>query len=157
MPERIPIELDRFKGKKLSLQAARFWSGPKIFENDAPLKRQKGKYLIRDNGGREAIIKLKYNLIDSIPRLVVDGETIDLVAPLKWYEMMWIGLPVLLIFAGGAIGAVLGFLATSCSGKIFRSNNNIFAKYLLTGILSGFSILAYILAAGTIYNIAHHS
>ncbi len=157
MPDRIPIELDRFKGRKLSLQPASFWSGPKIFENATPLKRQKGKYLIRDNSGKEAVVKLKYNLIDSIPRLVVDGETIDLVPPLKWYEMAWIGLPVLLIFAGGAIGAVFGFLATSCSGKIFRSNNNVFAKYLLTGLLSAAAVFAYVLAAGIIYGMTHHS
>jgi len=41
--------------------------------------------------------------------VVFDGQTITLVSPLRWYEYAWMSLPLLLVFAGGALGALFGF------------------------------------------------
>jgi len=63
--------------------------------------------------------------------VVIGDETVLLARPLAWYEYVWVGLPVLLVFAGGALGALVGVVATYTSARIFRSDRGAFAKYVL--------------------------
>ena len=59
-----------------------------------------------------------------LPQLIVDGQTIHVAEPLKWYVWVWSGLPIMLIFIGGAIGALAGIIG-------FSINTNIFAHHCL--------------------------
>ena len=74
---------------------------------------KRGEYLIQRDDGSEAIAKLKYRFLDPVPNVVVDEAEIKVVEPLQWYQWLWAGLPILLVFGGGALGGALGFLAAN--------------------------------------------
>jgi hypothetical protein len=46
------------------------------------------------------------------------------------------GLPVLLAFHGGALGALIGFPALYSSARVFCSQRGATAKYALSGLIS---------------------
>lgn len=73
-------------------------------------------------------------------------------AGLKWYEYLICGLPFIIIFAGGAIGAAIGFFAFSTNVKIWKSTENIALKIaLIIGTTAGGFILYF--ACVLIFNI----
>jgi len=76
--------------------------------------------------------------------VVIGDETVLLARPLAWYEYVWVGLPVLLVFAGGALGALVGVVATYTSARIFRSDRGAFAKYVLTGLVSVLALVVFL-------------
>jgi hypothetical protein len=59
---------------------------------------------------------------------------IELAKPLQWYEYAWIGVPMLLVFAGGALGGFVGAGSTVVNGRIFRSERSTAAKYALAAV-----------------------
>jgi hypothetical protein len=66
---------------------------------------------------------------------------------LEWYEWAWSGLPIFLLFMGGAIGGALAGGAIVGNGQIFRSNMPGIFKYMITfGISVGAYILYFFLA-----------
>jgi hypothetical protein len=95
----------------------------------------------------EIVARLRSNGIDPVPRLEVDGKAIELARPLKWYEYLWIGLPVLLIFAGGALGALIGLTATYCNAHVLRSERGVASRYALTALVSISATAAFIALA----------
>jgi len=44
------------------------------------------------------------------------------VRPLYWYEYGWMALPILLAFAGGGLGALVGLGAAHLNSRIFWSD-----------------------------------
>jgi hypothetical protein len=101
----------------------------------------------------EVPAKFKGVLLDPVPQVVIDGQVIRVVEPLRWYQWIWAGLPILLIFGGGAIGGALGFLATSVNTRIFRSEMDGFAQYGLVAITSFGAVVVYFILAGILIGI----
>ena len=104
---------------------------------------------LRANDGREVIAKWKPQLLD-VPQLDVGGQIIKVVEPLKWYQYIWSGLPILLVFVGGAIGAIIGIIAFGINSSLFRSSNNPIVKYVLTGLVSAVAVILYSVLASLI-------
>ena len=127
-----PISHSGFEGQNLAVETAGFFRGARVLHNGNPVERRKGRYPVRSNSGQEVLIQLKSNLVDPIPKVIFGEETIVLARPLTWYEYVWIGLPVLLVISGGAVGAVIGVTTAYASARIFRSGRGAFAKYALT-------------------------
>lgn len=146
----IPIEHEAFTGRSLAVRTAGLFKGPRLVIDHKEIKGKKQGYQVRDNSGKEVAIHLKINGIDPIPKVQVDGATIQLARPLTWYEYIWMGLPILLIFAGGALGALTGIAATYTSARIFRSDKSGFVKYLLSALISIAAVMAVLIAAVTI-------
>ena len=151
----IPIVHDRIKGQRIVLRTAGFFSGAKLFLNGNAIKGKRGKYVLRDGQGKEFTVKVKANIFDPIPKLDIDGEQIQLARPLAWYENLWMGLPIILIFIGGALGALVGVSATYSSSRIFRSDRKTPAKYLLTGLISVASVIVFFAIAVVIQLLVH--
>lgn len=124
---------------KLTLALPAFLGKPRIFFNDREIIPEKKTYSLCQSLGKTFKITLKNNGFDPIPKVFINDEAIDLVRPLKWYEYVWMGLPIALAFQGGAIGAVLGAFAFKINSSIFRSERNTVAKYLYS---MGVSIIA---------------
>jgi hypothetical protein len=82
-----------------------------------------------------------------VPQLVVEGNVISLVEPLKWYHWAWGGLPIVLVFVGGALGGIAGFTAFAVNSRIFRADLGGFEKFALTGIVSLVAGLVYFIGA----------
>lgn len=138
------------EGQRLTLQPSSFVSGPKLMLNGQPVAKEKGSFCLRSNAGSPLTVKLKPRLLDPIPDLKLGEQTIQLTPPLQWYQYLWIGLPVFLVFAGGAIGGLFGAMAAGLSSHVFRSNRSEPMKYALTGLLSLGALAAYVVVAGTI-------
>ena len=142
---RFPISRSGFEGQDLAVETAGLFRGPRVLHNGNPVERRKGRYPVRSNSGQEVLIQLKSNYVDPIPKVIFGDQTIVLARPLTWYEYIWIGLPILLVLAGGALGAIVGVTATYTSARIFRSGRGAFAKYALTGLVSIASLVVFVI------------
>ena len=147
MPTEIPVTYPGFEGRRLTVRTAGWFSGIQLQIDGAPVKPQKRLYLLRDNAGKEVQAKFGYNYIDPVPMLKIDGNPILLARPLTWYEYAWMGAPILLLFVGGALGALFGMWGAWTSGRIFRSDRGTAVKYLLTGAVSLAAVFGYLVLA----------
>jgi hypothetical protein len=141
-----PLNLPGFEGRQLSLQTAGFFSGPKLLLDGqpAPPGPKRGQFALRRNDGTQAVAELRNPLfIDPVPQVVVDGKPHQAAAPLKWYQWVWAGAPLVLLAVGGALGGVLGALAMVVNGRIFRTGLNGVLKYAITGVVSFGAVIVW--------------
>jgi hypothetical protein len=144
---RIEIKNPGFKSQRLSVETASFLAGPKLLLNGVVLKRKGGRYLVASDSGQELVIKVMYNFLDPIPRVKIGDGIIELIKPLQWYEYVWIGVPMLLVFAGGALGGFVGAGSTVVNGRIFRSDRGALSKYTLAGVTTLVGIVIFFVLA----------
>lgn len=144
---RYEIEHSEFKGKKLAVRSAGWFSGSQVSVDGVSIKERKGAYPVIGDSGAETLVQLRSRFLDPVPKVVIGEEIIELESPLKWYEYLWIGIPILLIIAGGAFGALCGVMATIVSGKIFRGQRGTFAKYGLSALSSLAAAAVYLVFA----------
>ena len=142
-----PFEHPDFQGRSLALRASGFFAAARLVVDGAEIAGTRGKFTLHDNEGRPRKLKLKASFLDPIPKVVLDDTTIALVPALRWYEYAWMSLPMLLVFGGGALGALFGMLAAYSSTRIFRSDRGLGAKYLLSGALSLGAVAAFLASA----------
>ncbi len=90
----------------------------------------------------------KSSFPDSISVLEINGEKIHILEKLEWYQYVIGGLPILLLFVGGAIGGGIGAVGSITNFSIFRQEGSSISKYLkVIGVIVG-SYLLYLLVAG---------
>jgi Zn-dependent protease len=85
--------------------------------------------------------------LDPIPKVKIGEETVELAKPLQWYEYAWIGVPKLLVFAGGALGGFVGAGSSAVNGRIFRSDRGALSKYTLAGVTTVVGGVAFFVIA----------
>ena len=147
------VNLQGFEGQTIELQTPGMLSGPKLLVNGkrASKGEKRGEMLLRRNDGKEVVVKFQPTFLD-VPKLQVDGQSIQVVEPLKWYEWVWNGLPLLIVFLGGMMPFLIGFAAFSINATLFRSQKNTLAKYGLTALVS-FGALAVLLLLAVILSL----
>lgn len=145
-----PFEHDDFQGISLAVCGSGFFKPAYLIVDDEIIKGERAKFSVNDAQGATREIKLKINILDPVPKVEIDGTIIQLARSLTWYEYIWMSLPIMLIFAGGALGAMFGMLGTYSSSRIFRSDKKTGIKYLLSGVVSLGTITIFLLSAGTI-------
>jgi hypothetical protein len=136
-----------FESRKVVVQSAGYLAGAKLLVDGDVIKNNWGKYTLRRNDGTEVQARLQSNLIDPVPQLVIGKQKYFAVKPLEWYELVWAGWPIFLLFIGGAIGAIFGILAAYSNSRIFRSDLQPVMKYVLTAVVSGAFIIVYLIVA----------
>ena len=119
--------------------------------------KKRGEYILPGEDGRQKIVKFKNKFLDPVPELMIDNMEIKLTEPLKWYQWLWAGLPVLLIFTGGFIGAFIGFIATSISARIFRSAEGKITQYLVVALVSISAVVVYFIVAAFLISLFANS
>jgi hypothetical protein len=150
------VELPGFEGRHIVVQTPGFFSSAKLLIDGQPALQgsKRGQLLLRRNDGTEALVQLKpTNIVDPVPKVIVDGQTFTVAEPLKWYQYVWAGLPFALIFVGGLLGGLCGGFAMVINGRVFRSALNPAAKYLLTGLVTIAAAFVFIVLA-TAFTIA---
>jgi hypothetical protein len=153
---RYPVRLEGFEGQTIEIQPGGLFSGPKVLVNrqPAPKGSKRLEAILRRSDGTNVVVTLKQRAFGlDVPQLVVDGKTIQFVRPLTWYVWVWSALPLLLVFAGGALGGIFGFFGLTMNAKIFRSQMNGLVKFVLTAIISlliGAAFLAVAVALGRV-------
>lgn len=140
-----------FQSQRLEVKCGSLFSGSKLKLNGTDLKKVKGIYTVRADNGKELSVQLKHNFLDPIPKVKIEGKIIELATPLTWFEYIWIGIPILLIFVGGAIGGVCGGLAATGSGRLFRSDRSAVSKYGLSALLTLGAALCYVILVTVIH------
>lgn len=127
-----------------------FWTAPKLLVNGEPASKgsKRGEMVLKRSDGKQVTASWKPQFLGlDVPQLLVDGKTVKFVEPLKWYQLVWSSLPVLLVFLGGLLGAIAGMLALAINTKVFRAEMNEVLKYLVTGVVSALAAGAYFIAA----------
>ena len=87
------------------------------------------------------------------PKLLVNGSVAEkrkgryTVASDSGTEYTWIGIPVLLVFMGGAIGGFVGALGAVASGRVFRGSYSTAAKYGLSALIALGALVAFVVLA----------
>lgn len=141
--------IEGFEGQKIEVNTS-MWTGSKLLINGVPAPKgnKRGEMLLQRNDGKQVIATWKTQSLGfDVPQLVVDGKVITLAAPLKWYQWVWGGWPILIAVAGGALGAVTGLIGLSINVRIFRSDLSEVMKYVVTGIVSVLAVVVYFAAA----------
>jgi hypothetical protein len=147
----IAVQHAAFTGRKLSIRTASFFAGPKLLVDGREIKGRRGNYDVPDDAGAVRQVKVKYSPFDPVPVLNVDGEKIQLARPIGWYEYAWMGIPILLVFGGGALGAALGIGAVYSSSRIFRGQRSVPAKYALSGLISAGATITFLILASILH------
>jgi hypothetical protein len=141
--------IEGFEGQKIEVNIG-FWSGPKLLVNgeSAPKGNKRGEMVLQRNDGKRVTATWKPQVLGlDVPQLLVDGKAVNLVEPLKWYQWIWGGWPVVLLFVGGALGAIAGLVGFSINAKIFRTEMSEVLKYVVSGAVSVLAVLAYFVVA----------
>jgi hypothetical protein len=150
-----PVPHRFFERQRLTVRAAGLFRGAALLLDGRPVRRQMGKYVLKDDAGNDTAIRLTVNPVDPIPVVRIGSEAIRLAPALIWYEYVWIGIPALLIFVGGALGGALGFAAAYSNSRVFRGGRDTGSKYLLTGLTTVAALLIFVVLAVCIQVAAH--
>jgi len=142
---KFPVQIPGFEGQNIKVQSGGLFSGTKLFVNGKQAGKgpKRGEMMLTDSYGSKVIATWRNNFLD-VPNLFIEGKLIRVVEPLKWYEWIWNGLPVVLVFVGGALGGVLGALAVSINISVFRSQQDGILKYSITGVVSFIAVVLYL-------------
>jgi len=143
----LPIEHEAFAGRGLVLRTAGFFKGPRLLIDGAEAKGKRLRFSLRDNSGNQREVRLKSNGLDPVPKVEIEGRTLEIARPLAWYEYAWMGLPIVLVFAGGGLGALFGLAAVYSSARVFRGDGSVAAKYGLSAVISMAAAVAFFACA----------
>lgn len=144
-----PAKIEGFEYQNIEVQTG-FWTGPRLLVNGEPAPKgsKRGEMILRRDDGRQVTATWKPQFLGlDVPQLVVDGRTVQLVEPLKWYQWVWGGWPIVLLFVGGALGAIVGMLGAVINARVFRAEISEILKYVVTGVVSILAVLVYFVAA----------
>ena len=144
-----PAKIEGFEYQNIEVQTG-FWTGPRLLVNGEPAPKgsKRGEMILRRDDGRQVNASWKPQFLGlDVPQLVVDGKTVQLVEPLKWYQWVWGGWPIVLLFVGGALGAIAGMLGAVINARVFRAEISEILKYVVTGVVSILAVLVYFVAA----------
>lgn len=115
--------------------------------------KEKGKpFLIKRANDEVVKAYPKMNIPDiSAQSLTINGKKHIMANPLKWYEYIIGGLPLLVIFGGGAIGGFIGGGATVINYTFFREKTS--NKYFKVIGVNVFCFILYLFVAGLFYKL----
>ncbi len=139
------VHAEGFEGRQLVVESAGFFAGPRLMLDGQPASKgpKRGQLLLRRNDGVAVIAQLRGVFVDPIPQATVDGKKIKIAEPLPWYVWIWSGLPLVLLFMGGALGGGLGAVAMTINGRIFRADMHGALKFAITGAISLVATLVF--------------
>ncbi len=140
----LEVQHPAFKAQRLAVETAGWFHGPRLLLNGTVVQKEKARYTVAADSGVEIVIQLKYNYLDPIPKIKIGDEVTELARSLKWYEYLWMGIPIVLVFSGGAIGGLVGAVAANASGRVFRSDRSSPAKFGLSALITLSAFIAFV-------------
>ena len=146
--------LPEFPGSVFEIETS-IWTGKSnLWMDEVPVEQssEKGKpFLIRkaDGGYVQAFPKPAFP--ELFPDLEINGTKHKIVEKLKWYQYALAALPLLLVFAGGAIGGGVGMLGTIFGLQAFRQQGTELANYIKVIAIVVASYILYFSAAAFLH------
>ena len=154
------IEEETFKGRNLKVVLSGLFGTASLWIDGAKVNTEKKMFgpksrqtgVLQDNSGNVVLAVIIKPTFDPVPQLILNGKTIILAPPLKWFEYAWIAGPLLiLMLAGGALPVIFAGVGFFINTKIFRAKSlNGFFRYFFTLLSSAIIWLACLLTVGTI-------
>lgn len=92
----------------------------RLYQDGQLLKPSKGKYRVQTTSGETEELKIKFG-IDLVHTVTFRGRTISLEKRLSTLEYIIGGIPILLIFTGGLLGVVIGFMGVCWTCNYLRT------------------------------------
>ena len=148
---RFKLEHPALESEDVVLNISGLFGNPELLHNDRPLMEKSAGtniYTIKKESG-VVTIALEPEMFDPFPQLEIEGDKYPIGRKLNPFDYLVVGLPMLLIFVGGAIGGILGFLASSINARVMRMRKSAIERYgfCLASFL-GASVTWYILGLG---------
>jgi len=141
-----PLTLPGFEGRQPVLRTSWF-KGPAFIQGGVPAPKAKirGAFVLQKNDGTTVQARPVQRALgfDPVPDVEIDGHRITLVPPLRWWQWLLCSLPLILVFAGGAAGALIGAVATYVNVATLRSGMSAPQRYLGVLITSLVAILVF--------------
>jgi len=148
------IELPGFENRNMIVRLS-YWTRPKFFLDGNKLKPTKKRMFLMyrefaavSNFGKSVSLRLQQRPLDLIPVLFIDGQQFRLASPLSKWEYFWICLPLIMLFFGGALGGLLGTIATYSNSILIRKFKSKFPRYLFTGATTLMSVALFLKISG---------
>jgi hypothetical protein len=128
-----------------------FWLGKMVLSvrgQAVPRTNEKGRpFLVRQANGNGIKVHIKGAPFDYVPKVTVDGERLLLDRELSPAEHAAGGIPLLLVFVGGAIGGLTGALGTMANYRILRADAPRVTKALGILLVTAASYITFTIVA----------
>jgi hypothetical protein len=118
-----------------------------VVDGQTPQSSGRHRYLLERSDGTQVEARLKQIFFDPIPQVEINGQTYKAVEPLRWYQWVWSGLPVVLVIIGGLIGAIFGLLALYVNARLFRTQLAMPVQFAATAGVSLAAVVMYFILA----------
>ncbi|HOO72944.1 MAG TPA: hypothetical protein PK926_14400 [Spirochaetota bacterium] len=127
-----------------------------INNNKQKKAKEKGKpWKITAHDGSQKKISIRNNFFFYLePIILIDGNEVLIDRKLLLWEIIFSALPLLLIFIGGFIGALLGLMAFFININIFRNNKPVIMKIIYSILSTGLAAFLYLVFAVIINSLA---
>lgn len=146
-----PVKIAGFENQNIEVKQGLF-TGAKLLCNGQPAPKgdKRRQMLLRRDDGSYVDATWKKELMGfDVPKLIVGGNEIQLVKPLKWYEYLWSSLLCLVLFYVGIIGLVGYVFCLILNVRIFRSCKSRLLGFIFTAIAT-ILILVIVIAVSII-------
>ncbi len=144
------IKLDALNGEEIEIITG-FWSGKKqVFFRGMPLVRAKEKnkpFLLDWNGGQKKIY-LRMLYPDMIRKIKIDDQEISVDNGFSTAEYVVACLPLLLISFGGALGGLIGGVASALNMKLLRVIRPVFLRVVASLAVTIMALILFLFCAG---------
>jgi hypothetical protein len=135
----LPFELPELPSCRLAVRTGGIFSDPVLLVDGKPVHAAKdGTFTVLSEDASPVTVALVTRGLDIIPDVKVDGRTVVLAQPLRWFDYAWCLLPILLFLVAlpGALSGVLGAFVTYFNLRLFRTVRSPFAHYFLVAFVS---------------------
>jgi hypothetical protein len=117
------------------LRISWLFGNPELYHNGSrQLEKATGTniYSIKRKDGKVITLALEPKRLDPFPRLEIEGNQYPIGRKLFAIDYLFIVFPLLLIFIGGALGGLLGFLSAGINARIMRMPKSAIERYGLS-------------------------
>lgn len=152
-----PLYIPGFENHEVKVLPAGFVRGPRLLLNGNPAPRspRRNQYILTRPDGSKTLVHLKPSMLDPVPKVLVDGEQVEVVDSLPVVQLVWSGLPLLMLFIGGAIGGLIGGGAYWLNLIVFRSEMSTAERYILSALISGIAIIFFLILSAILPGILY--
>ena len=148
-----PLKIDGFENQDIQYISNGINASAQILVNgEPPIASKNGErwLLTRDDGETVQAFFHRRNIFSNAQALEVDGKAYwpEGISRMEWYQYLWCGIPLVLLFIGGAIGGIFGAIGMFANTRIFyKDEMQPTLKYILTlGISIGVIVLYFVVA-----------
>jgi hypothetical protein len=117
------LTIPGFTRQKIEVLPPGFFKGTQLLVNGQPARpgARRGEYLLTNDDDQTVTARFRNQAFGlDYPQLMVGKQFINIVPPLKWYMWAWAVLPLLLVTFGGAMGGLIGLIASWANIRLLR-------------------------------------